>query len=93
MFAARNGHEEVVARLLKAGANLDLKNDQGETAESWGGEISQHRHCRTDRPQSARPERPAAGNTWGLGTRWPPARNAASGRKIGLARDTVGLKH
>ena len=35
MFAARNGHEEVVTRLLKAGARLDLKNDQGETAESW----------------------------------------------------------
>ncbi|KAB2970700.1 MAG: ankyrin repeat domain-containing protein [Zoogloea sp.] len=35
MFAARNGHEEVVIRLLKAGADLDLLNDQKESAESW----------------------------------------------------------
>ena len=35
MFAARNGHEEVVVRLLKAGVDLDSKNDQNETAESW----------------------------------------------------------
>lgn len=35
IFAARNGHEEVVAHLLKAGVDLDSKNDQNETAESW----------------------------------------------------------
>lgn len=35
MLAARNGHIDVVRRLLKAGVALDRVNDAGFTAESW----------------------------------------------------------
>lgn len=35
MLAARNGHIEVVRRLLKTDVRLDQKNDSGFTAESW----------------------------------------------------------
>jgi uncharacterized protein len=35
MLAARNGHIDVVRRLLKTDVNLDQENDAGFTAESW----------------------------------------------------------
>ena len=35
MLASLRGYNEVVELLLKAGANVDLKNDQNETADSW----------------------------------------------------------
>lgn len=35
MLAARNGHIEVVRRLVKLDVNFDQKNDSGFTAESW----------------------------------------------------------
>lgn len=35
MLAARNGHIEIVRRLLKLPVDLDQRNDAGFTAESW----------------------------------------------------------
>lgn len=35
MLAARNGHIDAVRALIRAGANLDLRNDAGQTADSW----------------------------------------------------------
>ncbi|HEU5280797.1 MAG TPA: ankyrin repeat domain-containing protein [Gammaproteobacteria bacterium] len=38
MLAAQYGHEGIVARLLKAGAKVDLTNEDGSTALMWAAE-------------------------------------------------------
>ena len=38
MYAARNGHTEVVATLLESGARVDIESSNGETASNLADE-------------------------------------------------------